>query len=201
MKYFVLVLLVLTGFSTALHAGDEANSSYTSSYRTLVDGDGNIAIPDDFQRKWVFLGSWSVAEKDVQQSGEASGHRAASLHNVYTQPDVVEYYHKHQTFPDGAIFIKELLEGVTAPMTTGTVSRAGETEGWFVMVKDTQQRFADKAHWGDGWGWALIKVNSGKKSVTKNYKSECMGCHIPAKSTDWIYIDGYPLLRANSHKP
>ena len=70
------------------------------------------------------------------------------MHNVYTQPGVVEYYLQHKLFPDGAVLIKELLKGVTAPMTTGTVSRAGEPEGWFMMVKDSQGRFKDNLLWG-----------------------------------------------------
>jgi hypothetical protein len=24
---------------------------------------------------------------------------------------------------------------------------------------------------------------------------DCRGCHVPAQSTNWIYVDGYPVLR------
>lgn len=196
MHYFIVFSLVVFGLNAGVYAGDDSVSSpYASTFDKLVDDSGNISIPSDFHTRWVFLGTWSVAAKDVQRSSEASGHGTAGLHNVYTQPGVVDYYLKHKMFPDGAVFIKELLKGVTAPMTTGTVSRAGELEGWFVMVKDTQRRFVDNPLWGDGWGWALINVDSNGKSVTKDYKTECLGCHIPAQKTDWIYVDGYPLLK------
>jgi hypothetical protein len=195
-----VVLLTLLGLSVGAYADDSPTLSFASTYGDLVDGDGSITLPENFQTQWVFLGTWSVAKKDVERSSEASGHGAAGLHNVYTQPGVVEYYLQHKSFPDGAVLIKELLKGVTAPMTTGTVSRAGEPEGWFMMVKDSQGRVKDKPHWGDGWGWALFNVGQLSQPVTKNYKTECIGCHIPAQKNDWVYIEGYPLLQSQPEK-
>ena len=32
------------------------------------------------------------------------------------------------------------------------------------------------------------------KQVTTDYKKDRLGCHIPAKATDWAYIQGYPVL-------
>ena len=26
------------------------------------------------------------------------------------------------------------------------------------------------------------------------FKKDCFGCHVPAKATDWIYVQGYPVL-------
>lgn len=187
--------LILLNTNTFAQAGEER---WASTYTDIVDAEGNISLPANFQSTWTFLGTWSVAVKDIQVSSEASRHGAAGLHNVYTQPGVVEYYQEHGTFPDGAVIIKELLKGVTAPMTTGTVSRAGDYEGWFVMVKDAQGRFKDNPLWGDGWGWALFNINDLSKPTTQDYKAECLGCHIPAQQNDWIYIDGYPLLRPQS---
>ena len=195
-----VVLLTLLGLSVGTYADDSPTLSFASTYGDLVDGDGSITLPENFQTQWVFLGTWSVAKKDVERSSEASGHGAAGLHNVYTQPGVVEYYLQHKLFPDGAVLIKELLKGVTAPMTTGTVSRAGEPEGWFMMVKDSQGRFKDNPLWGDGWGWALFNVGQLSQPVTKNYKTECIGCHIPAQKNDWVYIEGYPLLQSQPEK-
>lgn len=187
----LVLALVLLGLTTGVHA----DSLLSSTYKELVDSNGNITLPEDFRSQWVFLGTWSVAAKDVERSSEVSGHGAAGLHNVYTQPGVVEHYLKNKAFPDGAVLVKELLKGVTAPMTTGTVSRAGEVEGWFVMIKDTQDRFKGNPLWGDGWGWALFNVGQSTQPVTKNYKTECIGCHLPAQKKDWVYIDGYPLLQ------
>ena len=135
-------------------------------------------MPPDYRTRWVFLGTWSIDAGD----GTAG---AKGLHNVYTQPGVVENYRNGGEFPDGTVLVKELLGPETRPMTTGTVSHAVDIEGWFVMVKDTKNRFPNNKLWGDGWGWALFSADGLLK--TKDYKAECLGCHIPAKSTDWIY--------------
>ena len=175
-----------------------AETSYTSTYGNLVDDVGNITLPKNFRENWTFLGTWSIAAKDVETSSAASGHGAAGLHNVYTQNGVVEYFRKKGAFPDGAVIVKELLKADTASMTTGIVSRGFETEGWFIMIKDTQNRFPSNSLWGEGWGWALFKVNQTDRPVTQNYKTECIGCHIPARQDDWIYLNGYPVLETTN---
>jgi len=190
-KFFIGALAI---FVCAMSFADE---SFTSTYGSLVDEAGNITLPKEFRSDWAFLGTWSIAEEDVETSSAASRHGAAGLHNVYTQRGVAEYFRQHGKFPDGAVVVKELLKAVTAPMTTGTVSRGTEVEGWFVMVKDTEGRFSSNPLWGDGWGWALIYADQADTPVTQNYKTECIGCHIPARNDDWIYINGYPVLEAS----
>jgi len=171
-----------------------ANDSFDSTYKTIVDKNGNISLPKNFQSTWSFLGTWSIASKEIETSGAASRHGAAGLHNVYTQQGVADYYNKFQKFPNGAVIIKELLQTTTSTMTTGTVSRGSEVEGWFIMIKDTKGRFTSNPLWGNGWGWALFNASNLKETVTKDYKSECIGCHIPARDKDWIYTEGYPSL-------
>jgi hypothetical protein len=187
-KTLMAIMLLLP--SAAAVAGE----SYNTTYESLVDDTGNITLPVNFRSDWTFLGTWSIAAKEVEASGEASGHGAAGLHNVYTQAGVAEYFRQNGKFPDGAVIIKELLKATTASMTTGTVSRGAEVEGWFVMVKDTQGRFGSNPLWGDGWGWVLFNADQPEKAVTQNYQAECIGCHIPAKNDDWIYLSGYPIL-------
>ena len=188
LKTLIAVVLLL------LCAESVAGESFTKTYENLVDDAGNITLPTNFHSDWTFLGTWSIAAEDVETSSEASGHGAAGLHNVYTQSGVAEYFQQNGKFPDGAVIVKELLKATTAPMTTGTVSRGSEVEGWFVMVKDTEGRFESNPLWGDGWGWALFNADKPEKTVTQNYKTECLGCHIPARNDDWIYLSGYPIL-------
>jgi hypothetical protein len=188
LKTLIAVALLL------LCAESVAGESFTKTYGNLVDDAGNMTLATNFRSDWTFLGTWSIAAEDVETSSEASGHGAAGLHNVYTQSGVAEYFQQNGKFPDGAVIIKELLKATTASMTTGTVSRGTEVEGWFMMVKDTEGRFDSNPLWGDGWGWALFNADKPEKSVTQNYKTECIGCHIPARNDDWIYLSGYPIL-------
>lgn len=191
-KMYMKILIAVMAFCCC--TASIADKSFTSAYGSLVDDAGNITLPKNFRRDWTFLGTWSIAEKDVERSSEASGHGAAGLHNVYTQRGVAEYFRHNGKFPDGAVIVKELLKAVTAPMTTGTVSRGNAVEGWFVMVKDTKGRYRSNPLWGDGWGWVLFNADKPETPATKNYKTECVGCHIPARNDDWIYLSGYPVL-------
>ena len=185
---------LITVITFALCAVSSAAESLDSTYGSLVDDERNITLPKNFRSDWTFLGTWSIADKDVEPSSAASGHGAAGLHNVYTQRGVVEAFRRNGKFPDGAVIVKELLKADTTSMTTGTVSRGTEVEGWFVMIKDTAGRFSSNPLWGDGWGWVLFNADKPDTPVTKSYKTECLGCHIPARDDDWIYLSGYPVL-------
>lgn len=155
----------------------------------IVDANGIIRMPAaDFRAKWPVLGAFSIAS-DEPEGG------AAGLHVVYTQPGVIEAFRKTGQFPDGAVLIKELLNTKTKQMTTGRVSHATDRAGWFVMVKDASGRFKDNKLWGDGWGWAFFGAADRVNTTTKDYKADCLGCHIPAKNNDWIYTEGYPALK------
>lgn len=187
-------IMIIAVAALLISATAGAEESLKSTYKTLVDKSGNISLPENLRRDWAFLGTWSIAAEDVETSSEASGHGAAGLHNVYTQQATIDHFRETGRFPDGAVIIKELLKATTASMTTGTVSRGTDVEGWFVMVKDTEGRFPGNPLWGDGWGWSLFSADQADKTVTTNYKTECIGCHIPARKDDWIYLDGYPVL-------
>jgi hypothetical protein len=151
-----------------------------------VDADGTISIPSDF-REWAYLGTWSIAGDD-----EEGG--AAEFHVVYTQPESIEAYRRTGEFPDGAVLVKELIEADTGDLTTGRVSWARRVTGWFIMIKDRQGRFEGNGLWGDGWGWSLFQADDPATTVTENYKTECLPCHVPARKDDWVYVRGYPVL-------
>lgn len=165
-----------------------AQDNIANGFDTAVADTGAIRLPDvDFRTEWTMLGTFSIAGDEG----------AEGLHVVYTQPGVAQTYRDTGNFPDGAILVKELLETTTEELTTGTVSYAADTSGWFVMVKSDTPRFEDNPLWGDGWGWAYFDANDRGTTLTTDYKAECKACHIPARKTDWVYVRGYPVL--NSH--
>src|SRR6516162_412997 len=112
----------------------------------IVDDNGNLHVPDGYRNTYEALGSWSVAAE--QGSG------AKEFHVVYASPGTIAAYRRDGRFPDGTVLVKEVLQAVTAPMTTGTVSHAETLQGWFVMIKDTTGRHAGNKLWGDSWGWS-----------------------------------------------
>jgi Cytochrome P460 len=117
------------------------------------------------------------------------------LHVVYASPGTVTAYRNNGRFPDDAVLVKEVFHTGTREMTTGTVSHAGTLKGWFVMMRDSNGRHPGNKLWGDGWGWSWFDATNPKKTTSTNYKTNCLPCHVPAQTTDWVYVSGYPPLR------
>ena len=153
----------------------------------VVDATGNLHVPDDYRTAYQFLGSWAVAKDSGQGSKE--------LHVVYASSGTIAAYRKDRRFPDGAVLVKEVFRAATGEMTTGAVSHADTLKGWFVMMKDDKGRFPGNKLWGDGWGWSWFDAADKSKTTSTDYKINCQPCHIPAESSDWVYVGGYPPLR------
>lgn len=143
----------------------------------------------DYRRDWTLLGTFSLLADDP-----AAG--AKEFHVVYMRPEDVDAYRKTGVFPDGAILVKEVFATRTEDMTTGTSSYADTLIGRFVMVKDQANKYAGTSPlWGDGWGWAFYEGAETRRTVTTDYRNDCLGCHEPARHQDLTYIQGYPILK------
>lgn len=178
-----ILFLIFAALALAISSYAEEETSFSP----YVDSEGNISRPSDFREKWAYLGSWVHPED-----------RESGMHNVYAEPGVAEkYIESGGKFPDGAVLVKEVLSEGAQDMTTGKgVLHGKDTVLWFVMVKDEKGRFKDNPKWGDGWGWAQFLADNPSKDVSTDYKKDCLGCHIPAKQTDWVYTYGYPVLQS-----
>jgi hypothetical protein len=161
--------------------------SNASQTQAAVDAQGNLRVPSDYRTTYEALGSWAIATDEGRGSKE--------LHVVLASPGSIEAYRKDGRFPDGTVLVKEVFETATKEMTTGTVSHAEKLKGWFVMVKDSNGRYPGNALWGDGWGWSWFDAANPTKTTSTDYRLNCKSCHVPAKATDWIYVDGYPALK------
>jgi len=153
----------------------------------VVDASGNLHVPENYRLRYQALGSWAIAADGAAGSKE--------MHEVYASPGTIAAYQKTGRFPDGTVLVKEVFGAATASMTTGTVSHLETLKGWFVLVKDSKNSHPGNPLWGDGWGWSWFDAGNPLKTTSTDYKSDCQGCHVPAKSTDWIYVNGYPALR------
>jgi len=182
----MLAAITSSLFVSTARAADDSNK-----FSPLVDATGNISRPLDFRRNWVHLGSWLVKDDE-----HASG---PGVHDVYADPAAVKTYLDTGKWQDGAALVKAISAIQSRQLTTGNAQWAGDTGVWFVMIKDRNKRFPDHPAWGGGWGWALFKSDAPEKNITSDWQGEglnnCYGCHLPAKSTDWVYIEGYPTLR------
>ena len=190
MKFFtassasVAALLALVLF--AAHVSEATADELTAG--AVVDANGNLRVPADYRSSYQFLGSWAVAD--------GVGKSPSQLHVVYASPGTIAAYLKDKRFPDGSVLVKEVFHTETGKMMTGTVSRAQTLKGWFVMVKDSKDTRPGNALWGDGWAWSWFDADNPSKTTSTNYKVDCLPCHVPARATDWIYVQGYPPLEA-----
>jgi len=150
---------------------------------TLVDKTGNIRKPADYRDLFQTLGTYTVLDPKGDQ-----------MHLTYASPGTAETYRRTGKFADGSVLVKEVFGTQHAQLTTGDAHWAANTKVWFVLIKDSKGRYPGNPLWGDGWGWALFKSDAPDKQVATGYKKDCLGCHVPAKATDWIYVTGYPVL-------
>jgi hypothetical protein len=173
-----LALLVLAGYQ---QVKPQSHSSYNGF--DLVDKAGTIRKPSEYRERFQVLGAYAVQSP-----------RGDQMHFTYASPGAAEFYRKNGKFADGTVLVKEVLGSEHAQMTTGDAHWATGTKVWFVLIKDGKGRYPGNALWGDGWGWALFTADAPDKQVATDYKKDCLGCHIPAQTTDWIYVQGYPIL-------
>ncbi len=178
-----MTVVLLVSFLCLSGAQAQEKSETFSPY---VDAQGKISLPKDYRAKFTYLGSWAVPVEKSPGQG---------FHDVFTQPESVEVYKKTGKFPDGTVLVKEIRKINSGKMTTGQAYWAGDIAVWFVMVKNDQGRFKNNPNWGMGWGWALFEAKDPNKNVSTNFQKDCKECHIPAKNTGWVYIQGYPTLK------
>ncbi len=154
-----------------------------TDYSPFVDASGCIMLPRGFEVDWTHLGAWAIPGDE----GE--------VHSVYTQSRTVDAFRRTGVWPDGAVLVKSVRAAENAALATGNAHWAGEQKIWFVMIKDTEGRFPDNPLWGEGWGWALFDASDRETNISTNYRTDCISCHIPRRDKDWVYIEGYPVLR------
>jgi hypothetical protein len=178
-------IFALTGVAVALAATLAAAAAPKPA--SVADPKGNLHVPADYQKTYEYLGSWAVAADKGSGSKE--------MHVVYASPGATAAFKRTGHFPDGAVLVKEVRDTATQPMTTGTVSHPMALKGWFVSVRDTKNSHPDNPLWGDGWGWSWFDAGKPMQTTSTDYRKDCLGCHQPAKATDWMYSSGYPTLQ------
>ena len=179
----LMLALALTLLTGSVAVAVRGGAPY--DHLDLVDAAGNIRKPADYRDRYQALGVYTVLDPGGNE-----------MHYTYASPGTAEFYRKTGRFADGTVLVKEVLATSHAQLTTGDAHWGERTKVWFVMIKDDKGRFPDNPLWGEGWGWALFKSDAPDRQIATNFRKDCLGCHIPAKQTDWVYVHGYPVLGA-----
>jgi hypothetical protein len=194
MRALISVVILAVVIVLSYHEVKSQGATSFSGF-DLVDKTGNIRKPDGYRDRYQILGTFTVFSAIPMASGSPS-EQGGQSHYTYALPGTAEYYRKTGKFPDGAVLVKEVFGTDHGKLTTGDAHWASGTKQWFVMIKDEKGRYPGNPLWGNGWGWALFKSDAPDKQVATNYKKDCLGCHVPVEKTDWIYVQGYPVLAA-----
>jgi hypothetical protein len=191
MRTLISVAVLAVVIALSYHEVKSQGATSFSGF-DLVDKTGNIRKPDGYRDHYQVLGAFSILNAIPMAPGPSE--KGTDFHYTYASPGTAEYYRKTGKFPDGAVLVKEVFGTDHGKLTTGDAYWASGTKQWFVMIKNEKGRYPGNPLWGDGWGWALFKSDAPDKQVATDYKKDCLGCHIPAQATDWIYVQGYPVL-------
>ncbi len=165
------------------------------SFSPYVDEKGNITLPSDFRSNWVHLGTWVVTSQAATGPDKGRASHANGIHEVYTQPDSLKAFKSTGRWPDGAVLVLEARPVLWDDLPTGHVMYPGDETEISIKVKDRTSRFKGRPNWGHGWGWARIKPGDSKADASTDYKNDCLGCHEVAKDSDFVFVQGYPVLR------
>lgn len=137
----------------------------TAASRPVIDGKGNLRVPDWYRTRYETLGAWAV------RAGATSP--VAQMHVVYASPGTIEHFRALGHFPNGTVLVKEVWDANTASMTTGTVSHPDRLKGWFVMVKESRNLHPESKLWGDGWAWSWFDAANPNKTTSTDYRKDC----------------------------
>lgn len=161
-KYIFLTLAVVAAAALALAAA-----------RTTAEPQAQIAYPDGY-RNWTHVKSMVIHDPS-HPLYEAFG----GIHHIYVNQRGVETLRRGSgTYPDGSVFVFDLLEA----NLEGGAYVEGDRKVLAVMVKDASRYAAT-----GGWGWEAFAGGDRTKRAVTDAAKECYDCHAPQKATDYVF--------------
>jgi hypothetical protein len=151
-----------------------------------------IAFSPDVYREWIWVGE-PLTPNDLN-NGEAN---FPEFHDVYINPSAWREWKKSGTFPEGTVMVKELTSVGSKNASSGNGYFQGEFTGLETSIKDSK-RFPAEAK---GWGYFTFGHKYPlKKQTPLNQFTSCAACHVANATTDMVFTQYYPVLRAAKGK-
>jgi len=176
--FFILVAGTISLVVTAPGANDmpKAAAVFTAS--------GELVLPDNY-REWIFVGA-PVTPNDMNQGAAAF----PEFHDVYIDRAAYAVYKRTGEFPEGTVFVKELVSVGAKNASSGNGYFPGKPGGVAASVKDTS-RFG-----GDRHGWGYFDFGTDKKTAKVMSAAACNACHKAGPTEDMVFTQFYPVLGA-----
>ena len=121
------------------------------------------------------------------------------LHNVYIDPVSWTQWKKTGEFPDGTLVMKELVSVGSKQASSGN----GYFQGEYIRLEASVK---NKNHFPDtpgNWGFFRFKIENSlelRKTAAVEPSKNCSACHQASATTDQVFTQYYPVLRASKAK-
>ena len=136
-----------------------------------AQGGGNkVAYPEGYR-------GWTHVKSMVIQAGHPLFDAFGGLHHIYANPAAAEALRASKSFPNGAVFVFDLLTADTE--NNAIVEGPRKVVG--VMHRDAV-RFKDTG----GWGFEAFKADT-RDRVVKDAAKECFACHKADQPQDFVF--------------
>jgi hypothetical protein len=131
-----------------------------------------VSYPDGY-RAWAHVKSMAITDAVHPLFASFGG-----IHHVYANPAALNALRSGKDYPDGAIFVFDLLEAKSADdaWTEGPRKFIG------VMRRD-RKAYASTG----GWGYEAFAGDSKTERVVKDGGASCFGCHQSQAKTFGVY--------------
>src|SRR6266568_3769905 len=133
------MLLVALAGTTALSALPTITEAASGAAKFTSKGE--LLLPINY-RQWVFVGA-PVTPNDLND-GKA---QFPEFHHVYIDPASFARYKKTGIFPNGTVFVKELVDVAFKSSASGNGYFPGEFIGLSVSVKDAKRFHNEPGNW------------------------------------------------------
>jgi hypothetical protein len=187
---WIAVVTVIAGLSYLLTvAAIPSASAQPQAGAAVVEftPDGKLKQPVGY-RKWVYVGT-PVTPKDMNGDDDS----ISEFHAVYMDPESFAHYEKTGKFRDGTLMVKEFIGVGSKEAVSGNGYFMGEYTGLEVSIKDSK-RFKDEP---GNWAYFNFGVKYPLKAeAPKEAAASCNECHQDNATTDWVFSEYYPVLRA-----
>jgi hypothetical protein len=129
-----------------------------------------VKYPEEYRQ-------WTHVKSMVIQQGHPLFDSFGGIHHIYANPSATAALRTSKPFPDGAVFVFDLL--------TANTEKNAIVEGTRKVV-GVMQRDAARFKETGGWGFEGFKGDT-RDRVVKDQVKECFACHKAEQPEDFVF--------------
>ncbi len=149
--------------------------------------EGNRLVRPEGYHEWVFVGSSLGMSYDA---GKPAYAQPPEFHNVYIKPESYRAFRSTGKFPDGTVFILELISAASK----SSINKGGQFED---RVLGVEAAVKDGKRFPEAWAYfSFLGPQGNPLALAKPFpKTACWSCHNEHGALDNVFVQFYPVLR------